>query len=137
MGIIGWISLYLLVPLFIGIILMITYSSILTMYTGRYAPFIFIIFLVMAVGLFIWFVYLYIRLAFSYYILLYSENIGKAKTYVHESLRMTKKKVWKIILLSLPFVIIIGAITSSLEFAHTTILESRVYDKLIAIQKLS
>lgn len=60
------------------------------------------------VALFIWFLYLAIRLVFSYYVLLYSEEVGKAKMYIDESFRLTKKKVWKIISLILPFLVVLG-----------------------------
>lgn len=110
MGILGWISLYLLAPIIVGIVLIIPFGIFAKMSLGLSTLVIGGISLIIFIALLVWFIHLAIRLAFSYYILLYSEEVMKAKIYIDESFQLTKKKVWKIIFLILPFIIIIGII---------------------------
>lgn len=90
--------------------------------------------LLIFIALFVWFVYLALRLIFSYYTFLYSEDIQKAKTYIKESFRLTKKKVWKIIFLILPFFITIGIITGIVQMGEDSFSENRMYTALRSIQ---
>lgn len=106
-GILGWIALYLLGPVAVFLVCMLIIGIIAAFNPGL-PPFILgSISLVVSVVLFIWFVGLAIRLAFAYFELLYSETVEKSKTYIDKSLILTKGKLWKIILLILPFFIII------------------------------
>lgn len=88
-------------------------------------------------ALFVWFVHLMIRLIFSYYNLLYAEKVEKSKAFIDESFRLTKKKVWKIIFLILPFVLIIGFIASVSESAQNKISTDRIYNALRIVQQES
>lgn len=87
--------------------------------------------------LFVWFIYLAIRLVFSYFILLYSEEVGKAKSYIDESFRLTRKKVWKIVFLTLPFLVVLGIIASVGQITEESLTENRVYNMLLDIQSRS
>ncbi len=136
-GILGWMGLYLLAPIMVGIILIIPFGIMANMSFGL-SPFIAgVISLVFFTGLLIWFIYLTIRMIFAYYILLYSDEVLKAKTYISESFRMTKKKVWKIIFLILPFLIVLGMIGMIIQTGEEVVTEKQVYDKLIEIQSQS
>ncbi|MDD5376692.1 MAG: hypothetical protein PHH16_01105 [Candidatus Gracilibacteria bacterium] len=136
-GILGWISLYLLAPILIGIILIVPFGILAKTSLGLSTLVIGGISLMIFIALLVWFLYLAIRLIFSYYILLYSEEVTKAKVYIDESFRLTKKKVWKIIFLILPFLIVIGILASILQTGEEIFSGNRTYDALIGIQSKS
>lgn len=136
-GILGWIGLYLLAPIMVGIILIIPFGLLARASIGL-SPFIAgVISLVFFIGLLIWFTYLVIRMIFAYCILLYSDEVLKAKIYICESFRMTKKKVWKILFLLLPFLVVIGILGTIAQIGEDIFSENRVYNKLIEIQSQS
>ena len=137
MGILGWMSLYLLAPILIGLVLIIPIWIIVEMNLGISSLVIGGVSLILFVALLIWFIYLAIRLAFSYYVFLYSEDIQAAKTYINESFRLTKRKVWKIIFLILPFLIALGVVTTLVQTGESILTENRVYSALTEIQKQS
>lgn len=136
MGILAWILLYMLIPISIGIIFVIPFGMIAEMSTGIYAQIIWIISLLIFIILCVWFFVLTLRLSFSYYVFLYSdsEEIKKAKTYIHESFQITRKKVWKIIFLCLPFFVIIGIMLRFIEIEQANIIENpKVFAGLFAL----
>jgi hypothetical protein len=136
MGILAWILLYMLIPISIGIIFVIPLGMIAEMSTGIYAQIIWIISLLIFIILCVWFFVLTLRLSFSYYVFLYSdsEEIKKAKTYIHESFQITRKKVWKIIFLCLPFFVIIGIMLRFIEIEQANIIENpKVFAGLFAV----
>ena len=92
-GILGWISLYLLMPIIVVILLAIGFGITIRMGILPTNLVVGIITIALFIGLVGWFIYLALRLIFSYYNLLYSEKINTAKSYVNESLRLTKKRV--------------------------------------------
>lgn len=73
----------------------------------------------------------------SGYVLLYSEEVQKAKFYIEESFRLTKKKVWRIIFLMFPVLIVIGIMVTIVQIGEERFMENRVYQALTAIQKQS
>lgn len=125
---------HLLAPLFIGIILAIPFGIILRMSTGISSFIVGGVSLVIFIALFVWFIYLALRLIFSYYTFLYSEDIQKAKTYIKESFRLKQKKVWKIIFLILPFFVILGIITNVIQMGEDNFSENRIYTALRSVQ---
>lgn len=137
MGILGWISLYLMAPVGVFLALIIPFGFLAKMSLGISTLVIGGVTIIIAAALFAWFVYLMIRMIFSYYVLLYSEEINKAKTCVDESFRLTKKKVWRIIFLLLPFLLAIGIIAGGIQTGEDMISENRIYTKLVEIQKQS
>ncbi|NDK19304.1 hypothetical protein GW819_00505 [Candidatus Gracilibacteria bacterium] len=136
-GILGWIGLYLLIPIVVGFILIVPFAIFAKISLGLSPFLIGGIALVLFLIVLVWFIYLAIRLAFSYYALLYSKEIHKAKTYIDESFRLTKKKVWKIIFMILPFLVVIGLIAGIMQTVEDSIIENRVYNKLLEIQTKS
>jgi len=137
MGILGWMGLYLLAPIMIGLILIIPFGMLANISLGVSTFVTGAISLIFFIGLTIWFLYLVIRMIFAYYILLYSNEVLKAKTYINESFRITKQKVWKIIFLILPFLIVLGIIGTITQIGEDIFSENRVYNKLIEIQSQS
>ncbi|EKD44342.1 MAG: hypothetical protein ACD_71C00173G0002 [uncultured bacterium (gcode 4)] len=132
-GILGWISLYLLGPIAVFLIWMLIIGIIAAFNPGL-PPFILgSITLVISIGLFIWFVALAIRLAFAYFELLYSENIEKSKTYTDKSLVTTKGKVWKIILLILPFFLVIWLFAGLIGWGDAFLKAHPIYETLFVI----
>lgn len=109
-GILGWMSLYLLAPIMTGLILVIPFGILAKTSLGLSVFVVGGISMMFFFALLVWFIYLAIRLIFSYYILLYSEEVNRAKVYIDESFHLTKQKVWKIIFLILPFIVMIGLI---------------------------
>lgn len=137
MGILGWMGLYLLAPIVIGIIFIIPFG-LLARASIRLSPFVAgAISLIFFAVLLIWLIYLMIRMMFAYYILLYSKEVTKAKKYIQESFHITKKKVWKIIFLILPFLIFLGIIGTIAQIGENIFSENRVYNKLREIQSQS
>lgn len=136
-GILGWISLYLLAPILVGLILIVPFGILAKTTLGLSALVVGWISLILFVALVVWFMHLAIRLTFSYFILLYSEEVVKAKTYIRESFRLTRGKVWKIVFLILPFLLVLGIIAGLLQTGEEILSENRVYGKLIEIQKQS
>lgn len=114
-GILGWISLYLLAPITIGIILIIPFGIFAKISLWLSTLAIGVISLVVFIALLVWLLHLMIRLIFSYYVLLYSEKVERAKTSIDESFRLTKNKVWKIIFLLLPFLIVLVIVASIMQ----------------------
>jgi hypothetical protein len=137
MGILGWIGLYLLAPIMIGLILIIPFGMLANISLGISTFVAGAISLIFFIGLTIWFFYLVIRIIFAYYILLYSDEVLKAKTYIDESFRITKKQVWKIIFLIVPFLVVIGILGTIVQIGQDMFSENRVYNKLIEIQSQS
>lgn len=92
---------------------------------------------VILLSLVVWFFHLIVRVAFSYYALLYSTEVGKSKVYVDESFRLTKKKVWKIVWLVLPFLIVTGVAGGIIQSGEGALTQGRVYSALVEVQKQS
>lgn len=136
-GILGWISLYLLAPVLVGLILIVPFGILAKTSLGLSTFVVGGISLILFIALIVWFVHLAIRLIFSYYALLYSKEVGKAKTYVAESFGLTRGKVWKIIFLILPFLLVLGILASITQTGEEMLSESRVYHKLLEIQAQS
>lgn len=136
-GILGWISLYSLAPIVVGFICVVSFWLI-TMMGFSVPPIVTALAsLTLFIILLVWFVYLIIRLIFAYYILLYSEEVMKSKFYIDESFRLTRKKVWKIISLIFPFLLIIGILASITQTGEELLSKNRVYNSLLEIQSKS
>lgn len=136
-GILGWISLYLLAPVITGLVLIVPFGILAKTTLGLSALAVGWVSLMLFIALIVWFLYLAVRLVFSYYILLYSPKVDKAKTYIRESFRLTRGKVWKIVFLAFPFLLLIGAATILVQTGEEAISEDRVYHKLLEIQSQS
>lgn len=136
-GILGWISLYLLAPITIGLILIVPFGIFAKMSLGLSTFLVGGVSLTIFIALFVWLIALMIRLIFSSYILLYSEEVAKAKMYIDESFRLTKRKVWKIIFLIFPFLFTLGVLAGSLQIGEEGLLKNRIHTKLLEIQSQS
>jgi len=90
--------------------------------------------LVVFVAILTWFVALGIRLSFAYFELLYSEDIEKSKSYVTRSFALTKGKVWKIIFLSAPFVLVFSIIGGIFGTIQEDLTINRIQSSLISLQ---
>lgn len=110
--VISWVASYLLIPIgmaFLYILLLFWLSKIEVL-----KPFIYwenlavsIFQMVVFASFFIYFIYMGLRLSFSYICLLYSaDSKRKAHSYVQESLVITKWKIWKLVGLGIPFLLV-------------------------------
>ncbi len=110
--VIFWIAAYLLIPLGLAVL----YILILFLLSKIEAlkPFIYwenlvvwIFQMIVFASFFIYFIYMALRLSFSYICLLYStDSKRKAHSYIKESLAITKWKILKLIGLGIPFLLV-------------------------------
>lgn len=114
-GILGWISLYLLAPILVGLSFVIPFGILAKTSFGLSTIVVGSISLVFFIALVVWFLHLGIRLVFSYYTLLYSEEVKKSKDCIDETFRITRGKVWKIIFLVLPFFLVLIILANILQ----------------------
>ncbi len=109
LGILGWSSLYLMIPLLcgmvgLGILMLLTNNGIITskMTIGTLVG-------ILAVAFFAYFIFMAIRVMFSYIMMLDSDALlTPARTLVKRSIALTKGNIPKIISLVLPFAIAIA-----------------------------
>lgn len=106
-GIIGWVSLYILAPILVGGVWFFGLGLLGIAYENQ-KLLIGILGLAGILGFGFWFVYLAIRLTFANFILLESIDLKKsAHAFTKEGLAVTKGKFWQIIGLAIPFVVTI------------------------------
>ena len=109
LGILGWSSLYLMIPLLcgmvgLGILMLLTNNGIVTskLTIGTLVG-------ILAVAFFAYFIFMAIRVMFSYMMMLDSDTLlTPTRTLVKRSIALTKGNVPKIISLVLPFAIAIA-----------------------------
>ena len=112
-GVITWVWLYLLIPFWVllaGFLVLFWLSYFWALSTVQWTTWSFALWLIsiaiIAISM-IYFFYLWIRLAFSYIALVFTDNLNvSTKLYIKESFAVTKWNVWKMIWIWFPFMII-------------------------------
>ncbi len=78
--------------------------------------------------------YLAFRTGFATFTLLSSENPGTAKSFVTESMAISRGKILRIALAFLPFAIAVGSFESLAEKADLSLSASRMYETAVSLQ---
>ncbi len=78
--------------------------------------------------------YLAFRTGFATFALLSSENPGPAKSFVTESMAISRGKILRVALLFLPFAIAVGFFESLVEKADLSLSASRMYETAVSLQ---
>jgi len=125
-GILGWIMIYLLLPI---IVLIISFLVLFLIYKFLFVPEMILsawVFIALVIC-FIWFLYLSYRLSFSYLVFLDRDNTAekqKPKSYVKKSLSLTS---WKVFFKFLPIVIIFTILLAPMNIIGASI-ENNIND---------
>ncbi len=141
LGILGWTSLYVLPPIVTGITILFvlflaTHFGLLNPGNQTHSLILGGISLVGFVVCVVWMTLLAIRMTFGYMMLLDKENKAKtARSFVTDSLALTKGKIFKMLFLILPFLAIIGTVGGFITGTGNKILIGRAETAINAIAK--
>ncbi len=109
-----WVSLYMFIPVLFLLIFLLIIKILWSLWfitvniTDTWNILLWISTITVLLFIVILFIYLYIRLSFSYIALIYTKNIkNKTKIYIDESFTITKNKIFKIITLLIPLMLVI------------------------------
>lgn len=135
-GVLGWSSLYVLAPILVGALFFLVAILLFATNPEEISKNLIlgISTLVIVVAALISSAYLAFRTGFATFALLSNENPGPAKSFVTESMAISRGKILRIALLFLPFAIAVGFFESLVEKTDLSLSASRMYETAVLLQ---